>query len=68
MLDLTFGKWSGWNEKYPFLTGINIVGLHACENNIDTVLRFVKQASSFHILYCFNELFNVTIYYLSSPI
>ena len=32
-----------------------------CENNMDTVLRFVKLASSFHILHCFNELCNVTI-------
>ena len=32
-----------------------------CETNMDTVLRFVKLASSFHILHCFNELCNVTI-------
>ena len=36
--------------------------LCACENNIDTVLRFVKPASNFHILHCFNELCNVTTY------
>ena len=52
-----------WKIFFVFLESIFmlLLVLCLCENNMDTVLRFVKLASSFHILHCFNELCNVTI-------